>query len=363
MGRLALGGRPSERASQRPQRFVQQIGSIPAGNTNSVGIEQTDYLTGIDVIPALTFTAGATAPTGPSAAGAYAPFANVQVNAPGNQSPFSMPGYHAAQLYKCHDHGFTDAGLVANATPAANATATWASPIRIPFTVSPQTEIGAFFTGDTKLNMSVQIGWNPIAAVFGTPQTTAMGGSVVLNREFFSAPQPDEQDGWLNQISYMKSAKAFSTAVQLSNGDTTVTLDVDQDYVRILLVGYTGNYGAATFAPAAGILQTVTLELNSKFRIWDSVPEAELVFENYRAYQTLLPSGVLCLDFARLEPMNRRDILPTDPTVTKRLALKVHSGSSSNYLDVVTESVTDSQFAAGWIASAAAKQQQQTKVA
>ena len=95
MGRLALGGRTGETPAQRPQRFVQAVGTIPTGSGNTLAIPQTDYLTGLDLIGGSTVVTLASAPTGPSGAGAYAMLGNVQVGAPGSRAPFTAPGYHA----------------------------------------------------------------------------------------------------------------------------------------------------------------------------------------------------------------------------------------------------------------------------
>ena len=236
----------------------------------------------------------------------------------------------------------------------ASSTNAWINPLRIPLTVMPRTELGAFYTGDTTLNLTVGVTWNAVAAVFGTPNSATLGGQLTVNREYFSAPQPDVGNGWLNQISYNKQEQLF-VSQQLSKRNTNNNLEIDQDYVRILLIGYTEALNQPSYAPASGILQTTTLTVNSTFNLWDHVSEGALQFENLRANKLPLKAGSLCLDFMRV-PGSRRDVLPTDPNTAKRLTLTIASGSSSNYVDVVTEAVTDSQFATMWIQSAAAEQ-------
>jgi len=54
-------------------------------------------------------------------------------------------------------------------------------------------------------------------------------------------------------------------------------------------------------------------------------------------------------------PPTRRDILPTDPDKAKRLQLSILSTSANNKVDVISETVMDSQFAERWIRSAKAK--------
>ncbi|OLE23430.1 MAG: hypothetical protein AUG49_15965 [Catenulispora sp. 13_1_20CM_3_70_7] len=136
----------------------------------------------------------------------------------------------------------------------------------------------------------------------------------------------------------------------LSNGTTNITLETDQDYIRIILIFYTGTLNAQSFAPANTLYTTVTLKINDVASIWDTVSEARLRFEQDISYQQALPAGTAVLDFMRLDaPPTRRDILPTDPNIAKRLTLQIASTSSSNNVDVLTHTVTDSPFAQKWV--------------
>ena len=65
--------------------------------------------------------------------------------------------------------------------------------------------------------------------------------------------------------------------------------------------------------------------------------------------------GTVCVDFMRLIPPTRRDILPTDPNQAKRLQLSIVSTSSSNKVDIISDTMVDSQFAERWFASAQRK--------
>jgi hypothetical protein len=199
---------------------------------------------------------------------------------------------------------------------------------------------------------------NPVASVFQTVNAATIGGSWDLWSEKFEAPQPDQSasadtGAWLDKISYYNQAQLFGSFA-LSNGTTNVTLETDQDYVRILLIFYTGTLNAQSFAPANGLYTTLTLKVNDVASLFDTVSEARVRFEQDLTYQQTLPAGSAVLDFMRLDtPPSRRDILPTDPNIAKRLTLQIASTSSSNNVDVITHTVTDSPFAQKWVQLAA----------
>jgi len=355
MGRLALGGSPGERATQRPQRFLSKFGNLAynSGATSILQCPQTDYTTQVDLIGALTVTNGATAPTGPQVGAAplnaYSHYGNIQVKVNGGRAPFSMPGWHANVYSQIWRHDYVDS--LASAPNTVSVTNTFVNPLRIPLTLDPITEKASWYTGDTQLFLTLNLTWNPISVMFGTPQTSTAGGSTDLYREYFAAPAPDEPDGWLNEISYYRQCELYTTQ-QLSNGTTNINLEVDQDYVRILLIFYTGSFAAATAAVADGLYTNLSLIANDKFRLLDTVAEQKLRFEALQTYARLLPAGSAVLDFMRLEPPSRRDILPTDANATKRLVLQILSTSSNNFVDVITEGMMDSQFAERWVRSA-----------
>jgi hypothetical protein len=351
MGRLALPER------SRPQRYVRKEGNLAysSGNTASQPIGQTAYLTSLDVISLQTTTTTTTAPTGgfgTTAGGAFAPLANVQVKVNGGRAPFSMPGYHADIFARVWDRDYSS-DLTTNPN-TGNVTNNWVNHLRVPLTVDPSSERGAFYAGDTALNLTAALTMNPIASVFQTVNAATIGGSWDIYSEKFEAPQPDqsataETGNWLDKISFYNQAQLYGTFA-LSNGTTNITLETDQDFIRIILVFYTGTLNAQTFAPANALYTTVTLRINDVANIWDTVAEARMRFEQDISYQQTLPAGTCVFDFMRLDsPPTRRDILPTDPNIAKRFQLQIASTSASNNVDVITHTVTDSPFAQKWV--------------
>jgi hypothetical protein len=355
MGRLALP------EAARPQRYRRKEGNIAysSGNTGTQLIGQTAYLTSLDLISLQTTTTTTTAPTGgfgTTAGGAFAPLGNVQVKVNGGRAPFSMPGYHADVFTRVWDRDYSS-DMTTNPN-TGNTTNNWVNHLRIPLTVDPSSERGAFYTGDTALNVTFALTMNAIASVFQTVNAATIGGSWDLYSEKFEAPQPDqsstqETGGWLDKISYYNQAELYGTFA-LSNGTTNITLETDQDFIRVILIFYTGTLNAQSFAPANGLYTTISLRINDVANIWDTVSEAAMRFEQDISYQQTLPAGTAVLDFMRLDsPPTRRDILPTDPNIAKRLVLQIASTSASNNVDVITHSVTDSPFAAKWVQLAA----------
>lgn len=347
MGRLALP------PGQRVQRLRQKAGTIAysSGVTTPLQIPQTDYLTAIDIMSNQTVVTGGTAPV-VAGYGAFGPLGNVQVKVNGNRTPFSMPGVHADQFNKLWDH---DYGSQMTASPiATSATNQWKNHLRIPLTVDPDSELGAWYTGDTGLNLTVSLTMAPVATVLSTVNTATIGGSWDIWVEKFNAPAPDMPGGMLNQITYYREAILQGTYT-LSNGRTAIILPIDQDYLRILLCVYTGSNQDATFAPANGLVTAFDLVVNEKFHILDTMDEQTLQFENLQVDDLTLGAGYYAIDFMRLAP-SRRDILPTDLNNAKRLILNITSTSASNKVDVVTETTTDNQFAERWIRSAKANQ-------
>jgi len=351
MGRLALP------EAQRPQRYRRKEGNIAysSGNTGTQAIGQTAYLTSLDLISLQTTTTTTTAPTGgfgTTAGGAFAPLGNVQLKVNGGRAPFSMPGFHADVFTRVWDRDYSS-DLTTNPN-TGNTTNNWVNHLRLPMTVDPSSERGAFYAGDTALNLTFALTMNAIASVFQTVNAATIGGSWDLYSEKFEAPQPDQSatpqtGGWLDKISFYSQAELFGS-FGLSNGTTNITLETDQDYLRIILVFYTGTLNNQNYAPANGLYTTVTLKINDVASIWDTVAEARLRFEQDITYQQTLPAGSAVLDFMRLDtPPTRRDIMPTDPNIAKRLVLQIASTSSSNNVDVITHTVTDSPFAQKWV--------------
>src|SRR5215471_11179456 len=152
MGRLALP------EAARPQRFRRKEGNIAysSGNTSTLNIGQTAYLTQLDLISLQTTTTTTTAPTGGFGAtattGAFAPIGNVQIKVNGGRAPFSMPGYHTDIYTRVWDQDY-NSGLTTNPN-LTNTTNNWVNHLRIPVTIDPISERGAWYTGDTALNVT-----------------------------------------------------------------------------------------------------------------------------------------------------------------------------------------------------------------
>jgi hypothetical protein len=351
MGRLALP------EAARPQRYVRKEGNIAysSGNTSVQPIGQTAYLTSLDLISLQTTTTTTTAPTGgfgTTAGGAFAPIANAQLKVNGGRAPFSMPGYHADIFARVWDRDYSS-DMTTNPN-TGNTTNNWVNHLRMPMTVDPSSERGAFYAGDTALNLTFALTMNAVGSVFQTVNAATIGGSWDLYSEKFEAPQPDQsatpdRGGWLDKISFYSQAELFGS-FGLSNGTTNITLETDQDYLRIILVFYTGTLNNQNYAPANSLYTTISLKINDVALIWDTVAEARMRFEQDITYQQTLPAGTAVLDFMRLDsPPTRRDIMPTDPNIAKRLVLQIASTSSSNNVDVVTHTATDSPFAQKWV--------------
>jgi len=351
MGRLALP------ANQRPQRFLARQGNIAyaSGSSNKQDVSQTDYLTSLDLISLQTVTETTTAPSGTtSGAGAYATLANVQVKVNGGRAPFSMPGYHANVYNQAWNHDYVDS-LATNPIVTAT-TNNWVNHLRIPLTVDPIAEKGAWYTGDTTLDLSCVITGNPAANIWQTAGSATIGGGWDVWSEKFVAPAPDQPGGWLDEISYYKQAEVTRSNVQLANGNTAIDLPTDADYVRLMMIFYTGAAvgSGVTFAPADGLYTSMTLKVNDKFSVIDAATEAKIRFEMLETYTRLLPAGTAVLDFMRLIPPTRRDIMATDPDSTKHFQLNIVSTSTNNFVDVITETTVDSQFAEKWALAAKA---------
>lgn len=356
MGRFALPD------AQRPQRFRQKQGNIlySSGVTTPLQISQTDYLTALDVMSNFTVATTSGTTTAASGWGAYGPLSgNIAVKVNGGRAPYSLPAYHANEYLKVWNHDYLDA-LAANTTTSGT-TNNWKNHIRVPLTVDPISEKAAWYTGDTALNLTINLTMAASSLILSTVNAATLGGSWDVWSEKFSAPAPDEPGGWLDEVSYYKQTELYLSSQALSNGTTTVTLETDQDWVRLLLIFYTGNSTDSTFAPANGLWTTLSLKVNDKYNIYDTVDEQTLRFEMLNVYYSQSTSalntavGTICIDFMRLIPPTRRDILPTDPNQAKRLQLSIVSTSSSNKVDIISDTMVDSQFAERWFASAQRK--------
>ena len=354
MGRYALA------EAVRAQRFKTKQGNIAyqSGVTTPLVISQTDYLTTLDVMSNQQVTTTNSTPV-VAGYGAYGALGNVQVKVNGGRAPYALPGFHANEYLKAWNNDYVDA-MVRN-TVTQSTTNNWKNHIRIPLTSDPLSDKGAWYTGDTSLNLNVSLTMSPVAVVLSTVGSATIIGSWDVWSEKYAGPAPDEPNGWLDQISYYKQTELYLSGQVLSNGTTTINLETDQDYLRIGLVFYTGSNADSTFAPAAALWTSLSLVINDKYNIFDTVDEQSMLFENLNNYYASstttqnIAAGVVWIDFQRFRIPTRDEILPTDPDQAKRLQLKIASTSASNKVDVITDTIVDSQFAERWARSAKAK--------
>jgi hypothetical protein len=354
MGRYAVAD------AQRAQRFVAKQGNIAysSGVTSNLAVSQTDYLTQLWLTSNQQVTTTNSTPV-VAGYGAYGALGNLQVRVNGGRAPFALPGYHANEYLKAWNNDYVDA-LVAN-TVTQSTTNNWKNHIRIPLTTDPFSDKGAWYTGDTALNLTFSLTMSAVATVLSTVGSATIIGSWDLWSEKYAAPQPDEPFGWLDQISYYKQTEIYLSGGVLSNGTSSFTLETDQDFLRIGLIFYTGSNADSTFAPANALQTGISLIVNDKFKIFDTVDEQTMRLEQLNDYYassttTLnVANGSIWLDFARFRIPTRDEILPTDPDQVKRLQLQIVSTSSSNKVDIITDTVVDSQFAEKWARSAKQK--------
>jgi len=354
MGRYALPD------AQRYQRFKAKQGNIAysSGVTTPLLISQTDYLTQLDLMSNQTVTTTTTAVV-VAGYGAYGPIGNLQVKVNGGRAPYALPGWHANEYLKAWNNDYIDA--MARNTATISTTNNWKNHLRVPLTSDPLSDKGAWYTGDTALNMTLALTMSAASVVLSTVGGATIAGSWDVWSEKYSGPQPDAPNGWLEQISYYKQTELYLSGQVLSNGTTTINLETDQDYIRIGLIFYTGSNADSTFAPAAGLWTSLSLIINDKFAIFDTVDEQTMLFEDLNDYYGSstttqnIANGTVWLDFQRFRVPTRDEILPTDPDQAKRLQLKIASTSASNKVDIITDTIVDSQFAEKWARSAKAR--------
>jgi hypothetical protein len=350
MGRFAVP------ANKRVQRFRRKIGNIvySSGGTPGIpgGVPKAGYTTAFDLRSNQQVVTGAGAPVVANY-GAYGPLALIAVVV-GAQQVFAMPGWHANQWGLVYDWNYTDA--LAASPIATSSTNNWVNDMRIPLTVDPDSEVGAFYTGDQEVQMDLQITGAAAGTVLSTVNAATLQGSWDVWVERFNAPAPDLPGGWLNQISFYHEARLYGTFA-LKNGDTIIPLPIGGDYERIGLAFYTGSNKDSTFAPATGLFTQISLVVNDTLYLYERMDEATLRMEMLRNYTRNLANGFYALDFISQKENSRRDIIPTDPDVVHSLYLIIASGSASNNVDVIVERALDSPFAQKWINSARRNQQ------
>lgn len=329
------------------QRFQKKFATLnyASGQVAQAQLPSDDYTTAVELISAQTVTTGVTPPT-IAGWGAWGPLQQITVTAPGNRRPFALPGYHADLAYRLRDHAWHSS---MTATPnVASTTNAWVNHVRCPLTITNDTELGAFYTGDDSLDMFVQVACGTAAQAFTAVSGATIAGSWDAYREYFSAPAPDQPGGWLDAISYYRSHTVQFSGILLNAGP--ISLPRLQDYMRLICVLYTGNNYDSTFAPADGLYTSATLTVNSRINIVDGWSEAKVKFEQERVYKFALPAGSFVLDFNEILS-SRRDILPTDAISSLQLTFATANGSAK--ADVICETVVDSPFAAKYAAAAA----------
>jgi len=361
-GRLAV--QPSRSgAPQRAQRFHTKVGNIAYSAALSPtlgGLPREGYATALHLVSLQQVVSGATAPV-IGGLGAYGPLYNIAIQV-SNRQPYNLYGFEANAFAEIFYAPYKD---TETASPlVTSSTNNWINDVWIPMTISPDSEIGAWYLNDPELTVDLAITGGTTAQAFSTVNAATIQGSWDVYVERFSAPAPDQPGGWINEVSYYVEHKFFGS-YQLKNGETIIYLDRDRDYARIMLIFFTGAHDA-TFAPAAGLFTTVELQIGDTISVIKPIAEQELRDEMLRNYawstagsgtKNLRP-GVYCLDFLvqkQFHTLSRRDILPTDSAITNQVALRIVSTSASNNVDVVVSYASDNPFAQKWVASAAAK--------
>lgn len=341
--------------NNRAQRFRIRIGNIAysSGGTPGIpgGIPRSGYLTRLDLESAIQVVTGATAPVIANF-GAYGPEGMVQVVI-GPDSPYALPGLFAKEFWKVYDSPYTDSRV--NSPIVTSSTNNWRNDLHIPLTVTPDTELGAWYTSDDEMTMDLQVAGATAAVVFSTVNGATIQGSWFVWAERFSAPPPDLPGGWLKQISYWHEVKLLQRNVSLTTGDNDIVIPRNRDYQTIGLVIYTGNDNDATFAPALGLLNTVSLVVSDETFIYKQIDEQTLIEENLLAYWEVPNAGFYWLDFMRQKENSNRDVLPTDAAVASAFKLTVNALSACK-CDVIGETVMPNPYAKRWASQAAARQ-------
>lgn len=351
MGRLAL---PIASRFQKYFQFQGNIAYSSGAQSNPLPLVQTEYLTGLDIISKQTVASGTSNPvTSHPGGGRYSALGNIQVRANGGISPYNLYGWASNIFETVYRHDYTDA--VAANPLVTSTTQNWTGHLHIPFTIDPIADRGAFYAGDTTLNLSLSLTFDTAANIFSTVNGATIAGSYDIWASKYAGPAPDVPGGWLDEISYLCFRRVYQSGVQLSNGTTPIQLELDQDYVRVILIFYTGTRDVATWTVADGLYTSMNLTVNDR-KLFDTVPEAWFRFGQNKIFRGALPAGTAVFDWNVLEPASRRDILPTDPNATKRLLLEITSTANTNFVDVITDTVVDSEYAAKWIASARQRQ-------
>lgn len=341
--------------NKRAQRFRVKLGTVAysSGGTPGLsggGIPRSGYLTRLDIESAIQVVTGATPPVIANY-GAYGPEGMVSVVI-GSDSPFALPGLYAKEFWRVYDAPYTDSRA---ASPiVASSTNNWRDDLHIPLTVSPDTELGSWYTSDDEMTMDLQIAGNAPATVFSTVNSATIQGQWNIWAERFSAPAPDLPGGWLREISFWHEVKILQSNVALVAGDNDIILPRNRDYLAIGLVFYTGSRNDSTFAPAAALFNTISLIVSDETFIYKLIDEQTLIEENLLAYWQLPATGFYWLDFMHQKENSNRDVFPTDASVASAFKLTVNCPGAAK-CDVIGETVMPNPYAKRWAAQAAAR--------
>ena len=343
MGRLAV------QPPNRVQRFVDSIGTLnySSGGSPFVDLPSNDYTTYLELLSAQQVVVGTTAPV-IAGYGAFGPEQLVQVVLPGGKTPYALPGYVGDLYSRIRNHPY-DSQMTTDPV-AVSSTNNWINHLQIPFTLTPDSDRGAWYTGDTAVQMQLRLTCAPAATVFSTVNGATIQGSWEVGREFFNAPPPNQSAVWLDAISWYHEILQVNSGVSLP---AQIPIQRDLDYQRLIMVFYTGNNSDSTFAPADGLYTSADLAIDTTIHIFTNNEEQQIRFEDLLCYDTILPPGTAVFDFERIEN-SVRDILPTDTNTVTLVQLSI-TGPSTTKMDLYAERVSDNPYAAKWLAIAAAQ--------
>ena len=121
--------------------------------------------------------------------GAYGPLYNVAVQI-SNRQPYNLYGFHANAFAEIFYAPYKD---TETASPlVTSSTNNWINDVWIPLTISPDSEIGAWYLNDPELTVDVAITGGTTAQSFSTVNGATIQGSWDVYIERFSAPAPDQ---------------------------------------------------------------------------------------------------------------------------------------------------------------------------
>ena len=354
MGRFAVA------SGTRVQKFWQKFATLNYGGNPAADLPKDNYTTGLRIVSGQTVTSGSAIPV-IAGYGAWGPIGTVNLKGPGNRAPIALGADYLDFYMRVRKAPY--ASVATTDVVTASTTTTWNTPLEVPLTVTPMSTLGCLFTGDTTQTFTLRLNNDAAAQVFSTVNGATIQGSWDVYRETFEAPEPTAPGGWLNDISFYHEL-SYQNTTALKNGSTKIELPINTDYMRIFLFFYTGSRQDNTYAAADGLYTSIDVMVNNKIHVVETIFERKFKDEMAQRYgwASAPPVGVAVIDFMT-QGESRRDVFPTDPPDCTDFALTIVSTSSSNNVDVITETVSDSPFATKFVAAAAAAQQATTTAA